>query len=472
LSHLSYLFGLEPIGIKFGLENIRALLDSLGHPERAYATVHVAGTNGKGSVTAMVDAALRAGGRRSARYTSPHLVDIRERFVIDGRPVGAEALDAAIADLRRHIDTLRAGGVLDVQPTFFEVTTAIAFELFRRAGVDIAVIEVGLGGRLDATNVVAPAATAITSIAFDHQKYLGDTLREIAAEKAGIIKRGVPVVVGRMEPEAAAVIERIARERGAPVIHAWGGVEMVRLPASSAGAGPVPSPAEGKRSRPRSQARARGRKLAPAVASSRAQAGTAGHRSDATGGEELRLRTPAHDYGTIALSLPGAHQIDNAVVAVRLLEILEVPRAAIVDGLTRVEWPGRLEVRRVGDGCEALLDAAHNPAGAAALASYLKDHRAGRMPLVFGAMRDKDVDGMFRVLLPAVSALVATRASNARAADPLVLADRARAIAAELPVMVEPLPGDAVAAAWRLSPRIIVAGSIFLLGDVMRELDR
>jgi dihydrofolate synthase/folylpolyglutamate synthase len=329
---------------------------------------------------------------------------------------------------------------------------------------------------------VAPAATAITSIAFDHQKYLGDTLREIAAEKAGIIKGGVPVVVGRMEPEAAAVIERIARERGAPVIHAWGGVEMVRLPAPSAGAGPVPGPAEGKRARPRSQARARGRKLAPAAASSRAQAGTgghgraqagtAGHRSDATGGEELRLRTPAHDYGTIALSLPGAHQIDNAVVAVRLLEILEVPRAAIVDGLTRVEWPGRLEVRRVGDGREALLDAAHNPAGAAALASYLKDHRAGRMPLVFGAMRDKDVDGMFRVLLPAVSALVATRASNARAADPLVLADRARAIAAELPVMVEPLPGDALAAAWRLSPRIIVTGSIFLLGDVMRELDR
>jgi len=414
LSHLSYLFGLEPIGIKFGLENIRALLQSLGHPERAFATVHIAGTNGKGSVTAMVDAALRASGRRSARYTSPHLVDIRERFVVDGRAVSPEALDAAIAEVRAHIDALRAGGVLAVQPTFFEVTTAIAFELFRRAGVDIAVIEVGLGGRLDATNVVAPAATAITSIAIDHQQYLGDTLRDIAAEKAGIIKRGVRVVVGRVDPEAGDVIERIARERGAEVVRAWEGVTA----------------------------------------------------------QGVRLRTPAHDYGEIALSLPGAHQIDNAVVAVRLLELLQVPAAAIVEGLTHTAWPGRLERRRLSGGREVLLDAAHNPAGAAALASYLKALQTDRMPLVFGAMRDKDVDGMFRVLLPTVSALVATRASNARAADPGVLAERARTIAAELPIMVEPVPGDAVAAAWRLSPRIIVAGSIFLLGDVMRELDR
>ena len=177
---LQYLFGLEPIGIKFGLENITILVESLGHPERAFRSVHVAGTNGKGSVTAMVDAALRAAGRRSARYTSPHLVDIRERFVVDGRPVTEEALAAVISYVRERIDSLRAAGALEVQPTFFEVTTAVAFELFRRAGVDIAVIEVGLGGRLDATNVVDPVVAAITSIAFDHQQYLGDSVREIA----------------------------------------------------------------------------------------------------------------------------------------------------------------------------------------------------------------------------------------------------------------------------------------------------
>jgi dihydrofolate synthase/folylpolyglutamate synthase len=157
---------------------------------------------------------------------------------------------------------------------------------------------------------------------------------------------------------------------------------------------------------------------------------------------------------------------------VRLLEILQVPPAAIADGLARTTWPGRLEMRRVSGGREILFDAAHNPAGAAALASYLKAHEGGGLPLVFGAMGDKDVDGMFRALLPAVSALIATRASNARAADPGELAARARAIAAGLPVTVEPAPADAVAAAWRLSSRIVVAGSIFLIGDVMRELDR
>ncbi len=212
---LAYLFGLEQFGIKFGLDNISAIVARLGHPELAFASVHIAGTNGKGSVTAMVDATLRAAGHRSARYTSPHLVDLAERFVIDGRPVDHDALVAAVADVRDVVDGLRADGALDVQPTFFEVTTAVAFELFRRAGVEVAVLEVGLGGRLDATNVVSPLATAITSIAFDLQLYLGTTLREIALEKAGIIKPGVPVVVGALDPEALDAIAGVARERGA-----------------------------------------------------------------------------------------------------------------------------------------------------------------------------------------------------------------------------------------------------------------
>ena len=415
---LQYLFGLEPIGIKFGLENITSLVESLGHPERAFRSVHVAGTNGKGSVTAMVDAALRAARRRSARYTSPHLVDIRERFVIDGRPVTEEALAGVISYVRDRIESLRAAGALDVQPTFFEVTTAVAFELFRRARVDIAVIEVGLGGRLDATNVVEPVVAAITSIAFDHQQYLGDSVRAIAAEKAGIIKRGVPVVIGRMAPEAEAVIERVVQERAAELIRAWDGVDAVRLKE-----------------------------------------------------EHVRLRTPTRDYGDLEIALRGEHQIGNAIVAVRLLELLDVPAQAIVDGLAHVAWPGRLDVRHLAGGREAILDAAHNPAGAAALASYLQEQPGGRPPLVFGAMRDKDVDGMFRALLPAVSALVVTRASNRRAADPAMLAERARAIAPELAVVAKSAPRDALEEAWRLAPRIVVAGSIFLLGDVMREMN-
>src|SRR4051812_18722818 len=198
---------------------MRAIVARLGHPERAFRSVHVAGTNGKGSVTAMVDAGLRAAGYRSARYTSPHLVRLNERFVIDGRPVDDEAIDDAIADVRAATEALRAGGTLRVQPTFFEATTAAAFVLFRRAAVEMAVVEVDLDGRLDATNVLTPEVTAITSIGFDHQRYLGSTLPEIAREKAGIIKPGVPVVIGEIDPVASRAIEDVARLQGARIVH-------------------------------------------------------------------------------------------------------------------------------------------------------------------------------------------------------------------------------------------------------------
>src|SRR5262245_8037476 len=177
---LAYLFGLGQFGMKFGLENIHTIADALGRPDRSFRSVHVAGTNGKGSVTAMIDAALRAAGHNSARYTSPHLVDITERFVIDGKPVERATLAGVIGELRDLIGTLVASGELPAQPTFFEVTTAAALELFRRARVDLAVMEVGLGGRLDATNVITPVITCVTSIGFDHEKYLGHTLGAIA----------------------------------------------------------------------------------------------------------------------------------------------------------------------------------------------------------------------------------------------------------------------------------------------------
>jgi dihydrofolate synthase/folylpolyglutamate synthase len=404
---LPWLFALEQFGIKFGLENISTIVARLGHPERAFRSVHIAGTNGKGSVTAMVDAALRAAGHRSARYTSPHLIDLSERFVIDGRPVAEDALAAAVSQVRGAVDGLIADGELTAPPTFFEVTTAVAFELFRRAGVNVAVLEVGLGGRLDATNVVAPptlVATAITSISFDHQRYLGTTLREIAIEKAGIIKPGVPVVVGPLDPDAAAAIDEVAASRGAPVI-----------------------------------------------------------------------RTSASDCDGMTVGLAGAHQRSNAAVALRLLRHLDshgiaVPAAAIEAGLARPPWPGRLEVRRLADGRELLLDAAHNPAGAASLASYLRAEGGEPRPLVFAAMQDKDVAGMFAALLPAVGRLILTRASNPRSAEPEMLAQQARASRPALPIVIALDLGHALDAAWRASPRIVVAGSIFLLGDVMKRV--
>jgi dihydrofolate synthase/folylpolyglutamate synthase len=424
---LEYLFGLERFGIKFGLENMRALVASLGHPERAFRSVHIAGTNGKGSVTAIVDVALRAAGFRSARYTSPHLVDLSERFVVDGRPIDHEVLLATVSHVREHVEKLIARGVLSAQPTFFEVTTAVALEFFAASGVDIAVIEVGLGGRLDATNVITPDATAITSIAFDHEKYLGQTLSSIASEKAGIIKPNVPVVIGVLDPEAEDAIEGIATERGATIVRANEGVSFERLPA-------------------------------PPGAPTR-----------------IRLRTPTHDYGELTISLRGAHQIGNAVVAVRILELLgalgiRVPAAAIADGLANVSWPGRLEHRRISADREMILDAAHNPAGAAALAAYLSETFDERLPLVFAAMRDKDVPRMFEVLLPAVSTVILTRASNRRSADLEDLAQQASA-ASKTSVLVRPALADALATAWGLSSRIVVAGSIFLLGDVLKEIE-
>lgn len=418
---LAWLFALEQFGIKFGLDNIAAIVDALGHPERTFTSVHIAGTNGKGSVTAMVDTALRAAGHRSARYTSPHLVDLTERYVIEGRPIDRGALVAVVSQVRTVVDELVRQGRLTASPTFFEVATAIAFELFRRAGVEIAVCEVGMGGRLDATNVLQPAATAITTIGVDHQQYLGTSLREIAAEKAGIIKPGVPVVVGRLNAGPLDVIARIAAERRAPLVSAWDGVTV--------------SPSRGER---------------------------------------LDLTTPIRPYDA-RLALRGAHQVENAVLAVRLLETLEsagmtVSAQAIVAGLEQVVWPGRLETRRLGDGREALLDAAHNRDGAASLAAYLAGSEDRPRPLVFAAMRDKDAAGMLTELLPVSGVLIATRASNARSMEPSEVAAAARTAAPAHPVKVAASPRDALAAAWALSPRIVVAGSIFLLGDVMKEL--
>lgn len=403
---VEYLYSLEHFGIKFGLDNMNAIVSRLGHPERAFRAVHIAGTNGKGSVTAMVDAGLRAAGCRSARYTSPHLVDLTERFVIDGKPVSTPCMLRAIDEVREAVEALRRDGTLDVHPTFFEVTTSVAFELFRRAGVDIAVIEVGLGGRLDATNVVHPIATAITSIALDHQQYLGSTVREIAFEKAGIIKDGVPVVVGDVPREAEAVIEDVAREHRAPIV--------------------------------------------------RARAADVDHRP---------------------VALRGAHQRGNAAVAMELLRIVDSPlcrisEQAIDEGLAQVDWPGRLDWRRLAGGRELLLDAAHNPAGAKSLARYLGGGPVPmpRMPLVFGVMTDKDVSGMFAELLPFVSSLIVTRAATPRSADPEVLVATAHRVAPDLPISQAHARSEALELAWRQSSRIVVAGSIFLIGDVMKEL--
>jgi dihydrofolate synthase/folylpolyglutamate synthase len=308
------------------------------------------------------------------------------------------------------VERLQRSGILNAPPTFFECATAAAFVIFRDAQVDVAVLEVGLGGRLDATNVVRPVVTAITSIDFDHQAQLGDSLASIAREKAGIVKLGVPLVCGPLAPEARRVIEAVCAERGAPVVHV----------------------------------------------------------SDAW----LRQR----GFGDVPLALPGRHQRDNAAVAVGVLDEMRersmpIPDEAIRHGLAATSWPARLERRAYG-GAEVLLDAAHNPAGARALASYLQEIGWSAVTLLFGAMRDKDVAGMLRPLAPLCARVITTTATSPRAATAAELAAAARdAMAPAVPVEAIDDPRGALQRAAAGEQRVVAAGSIFLIGplrDILR----
>jgi dihydrofolate synthase/folylpolyglutamate synthase len=424
---LDRLFALETFGIKLGLENISRLCTALGHPERSFRSLHVAGTNGKGSVTAMAHAALVAAGVRAARYVSPHLVDLSERFVIGTEPVAAGDLESAVRDVLDCAERLRAAGELAVHPTFFEATTAIAFELFRRARVEVAVVEVGLGGRYDSTNVVPASAGAITTIALDHQELLGDTLEAIAFEKAGIIKPDMPVVIGALPAEAKQVVAAVADDRGAALIDAGAGVHM----------------------------------------DSRMEDGRA----------TIDIETPEGRYGPVRLGLRGEHQINNALVAVRLLEAassrtgIRLSRQAVERGLVDVDWPGRLELMQMPDGAELLLDAAHNGEGARALAAYLERWHPERPALVIGMMRDKRVSDILDPLLPVVSSITATAANTPRALPARDLAARMAAHGAT-GVRVEPDPAAAVEQALANARSVCVTGSIFLIGAVRDRLRR
>ena len=408
MSALERLFALEQFGIKLGLDNIRAILLALGNPHDTWPSIHIGGTNGKGSVAAMVERGLRAARLRTGRYTSPHLDRVEERVAIDGNPIDRGAFEAVTAHVLDAVDGARASGALPVPPTFFEVSTAVAFEAFRREQVDVAIVEVGLGGRFDATNVVTPVVAAITSIAFDHERHLGHTLSDIAFEKAGIAKPGVPLVVGRVPREAEARIAQVAAEVGAPIVDA-------------------------------------------------------------------RTRAADRHYPPLTLALPGGHQLENAAVAMAIMERWSMMRShvstdAIVTGLTDCEWPARLEWLRLPGGGELLIDAAHNPAGAHALASYLEETQPSRLPIVFAAMADKDAAGMIKALAQRASLFVATTVAHGRArpADQMAAEIRTHAPGVEVIAVAE--PEAAVARALARSPKAVVAGSIYLIGPLRARL--
>jgi dihydrofolate synthase/folylpolyglutamate synthase len=409
-----YLKARARIGMKFGLRTMRALVEALGHPERAYATTLVAGTNGKGSVVAYVDAALRASGLRSGRYISPHLRRVNERIVVDGREIGRDDLAFAVDRVRAAAERLRRAGRIDSHPTYFEVLTAAALLHFRARAVDFAVLEVGMGARLDATNVAWPAASAIVTVDRDHEEYLGDTLPAIAREKAGVLRRGRVTVLGRLEAAARDVIERRAERVGARLVDALRDVEITCR------------------------------------------------------GGVLAVRTPRRFHPAVR-ALPGAHQRDNAVVALRLLETLEeagvgidLERAGEAFGDAR--WPGRLQW--VPGRPPLLLDGAHNPAAARALARHLRG--IGPFVLVFGVLADKDVASMGRILFPLAQAVVITRPPSDRAAAPEDVVARVGAAAAD--AVLEPGVPRALARARALAGGrvpVVVAGSLYLVGRVL-----
>jgi len=402
-----YALGNEIKTAKLGLERIGALLEALGNPQQACRIVHVAGTNGKGSTCAMIEAGLRAAGYRTGLFTSPHLVEPTERISIAGSPVGAADFARAFDQVHACAETLLRRERIDLHPTYFESVTAMALVLFRECGVQVAVLEVGLGGRLDATNVVTPELCVIAPVDFDHEAFLGKSLESIAAEKAGILKRGVPAVFARQRPEAAGVLDTRAADLGVPVAR-----------------------------------------------SSEIQ--IAGLSLHATGTDfewaGLRLSCP----------LPGEHQVENARTAIAALQCLGVAPEAVRQGIAQTTWPGRLE--RVSANPAIVLDGAHNPAGARALAAYLdRFYDPRRVWLIFGTMRDKAVAEMAAILFPRARHVILTAPAQARALRPETMLELAGhdsiEVAADLAAALR------LAAGAARDDAVFITGSLFLVGE-------
>lgn len=420
---VDYLQTLRRFGEKPGLARIRFLLERLGNPHRAYPAVHVAGTNGKGSTSAMIAGILQAAGYRTGLFTSPHLVRYNERIKVDGVPISDGDLAALLGRLREHAEEAAADSALG-QPTEFEVGTAAALAYFAQAAVDVAVVEVGLGGRFDATNVVEPLVSVITPIGLDHTQVLGGTLAEIAAEKAGIIKPGVPVVCAAQRPEARDVIVARAEELGAPAYLAGRDFES-RL-------------------------------------SDVDQHGT-----------RFAVRWGERWLEDLRVPLLGPHQAGNGGVAVAAAQVLAgrglaVPEEALRCGLGAVRWPGRMEL---WPGQPALLfDGAHNAEGAQVLAEGLQAVFPGRQPVfVLGMLGEKPIDAVLSTLLPLGQAAVLTapRVGRGAPADPAELARRARGLVPRLAVEADPLEALALARSWAGPEGLVcVAGSLYLVGEL------
>ncbi len=428
---LSYLFSLQKFGVKLGLSNIEALMEGLGNPHLRYASILIGGTNGKGSTAAFLDSILRKAGFRVGLYTSPHLLDFRERIRIDGVPATEGEIVEGADHLFRLISSLMAKESsaplrLSSHPTFFEVSTALAFDTFAKRGVEVAVVEVGMGGRYDATNILHPLLSIITNVDLDHQEYLGGDLRQIAMEKAGIIKDRGQVISGAARPEAAEVIEQIARERAAHICTLGTDVTWQF------------------------------------------------HRTG-WDGQELSIQGLKAAYSHLRIPLLGRHQGANAAAAVAAAELLQghgfrIDQEAIAEGLTEARWPGRMQV--VNKRPLIVVDSAHNPAGAQILSRAMVDlDDYHRLFLVFGVLRDKNWREMLDLLGPLADEIILTEPPSERAANPWDLKEELTGKFDRIKVCKE--IGEAIHLVRSLAQAedvILIAGSIFTAAEALRVL--
>jgi dihydrofolate synthase/folylpolyglutamate synthase len=362
---LDYLYSLEKFGMIFGLTQVERILEAIGDPHREIQAIHIGGTNGKGSTAAMIASILQKEGYRVGLYTSPHLIQFTERIRVNGKEIEKEEMVALVEWMRERIEKV------GIQPpfTFFDFTTAMALYYFSQKMVDLAVLEVGLGGRLDSTNVIAPLLSVITNISKDHEAYLGRTILKIAGEKAGIIKEGRPLITAATQPQVLRFFSKTCREKGSPYFRV---------------------------------------------------------------GKEFRyMLTEAGDFHYeglhrklwgLHLNLKGSHQVINATTALGAMEVLEdlgypVSTDAMVEGLGEVDWPGRLEM--INASPNVVLDGAHNPAGALVLKEALeKAFRYQRLILLIGVLKDKDFESMLHLLTPLADHIILTRPNNDRSASP------------------------------------------------------
>jgi len=421
---IDYLYGLRQFGIRLGLDAITTLLSSLGNPHRSYPSILIAGTNGKGSTAAMLSSILCEAGYRVGLYSSPHLVNLEERIVVDQRQISPAEVAELAGHLKEVINDLMAKGKLSHCPTFFEVLTALAFIYFYQQRVDIAVLEVGLGGRYDATNVVEPLVSVITSVSKDHKEHLGSTVEQIAWEKAGIIKRRGRVVAACRSPIALMVLEKVCQHQGARL---WQPKKEVSF-----------------------------------------------HIRDMRIFPTFDLETKKEFYGSLRLGLAGEHQILNASTAVMVAELIRemgyaVPHHSVKAGLAKVRFPGRLEI--VTQSPLLILDGAHNPEAMGWLRRFLRRYFPEGLNLIFAIMRNKEIEKVMRIILPLARRVILPRLKVDRGAEPANLLSLARkyqchitavdSVAEAMEMVSDRVEGEAVCA----------TGSFYLVGEIKEILN-